>query len=89
MFLLELENGIALQVTQGEAIKMGHGAHAMMAPNGKKAYYYSNEYLKEVDLETLKSRELMWIPFSYNLPILYRRRLREQENVFLRNPVVL
>lgn len=66
LFLLELENGIALQVTQGEAIKMGHGAHAMMAPNGKKAYYYSNKYLKEVDLKTLESRELMWIPFSYN-----------------------
>lgn len=66
LFLLELETGTALQVTQGEAIKMGHGAHAMLAPDGKKAYYYSNEYLKEVDLETLESRELMWIPFSYN-----------------------
>ena len=66
LFTLELETGIALQVTQGEAVKMGHGAHAMMAPDGKKAYYYSNEQLKEVDLETLKSRELMWIPYSYN-----------------------
>lgn len=66
LFLLELATGTALQVTQGEAIKMGHGAHAMMGPDGKKAYYYSNEYLKEVDLETLESRELMWIPYSYN-----------------------
>lgn len=66
LFLLELETGIALQVTQGEAIKMGHGAYAMLAPDGKKAYYYSNEYLKEVDLETLESRDLMWIPISYN-----------------------
>lgn len=66
LFLLELETGKALQVTEGEAIKMGHGAHAMMGPDGKKAYYYSNEQLKEVDLETLESRELMWIPNSYN-----------------------
>lgn len=66
LFLLELETGTALQVTQGEAVKMGHGAHAMLAPDGKKAYYYSNEYLKEVDLDTLESRELMWIPATYN-----------------------
>lgn len=66
LFLLELETGTALQVTQGEAVKMGHGAHAMLAPDGKKAYYYSNEQLKEVDLDTLVSRELMWIPCSYN-----------------------
>ena len=66
LFLLELETGKALQVTEGEAIKMGHGAHAMMGPDGKNAYYYSNEQLKEVDLETLESRDLMWIPNSYN-----------------------
>lgn len=66
LFLLELETGKALQVTQGEAIKMGHGAHAMLSPDGKKAYYYSNEYLKEVMLDTLESRVLMRIPFSYN-----------------------
>lgn len=66
LFLLELETGKALQVTQGEAVKMGHGAHAMLMPDGKKAYYYSNEQLKEVNLETLESRELMWIPCTYN-----------------------
>lgn len=66
LFLLELETGKVLQVTQGEAIKMGHGAHAMLAPDGKSAYYYSNEQLKTVDLETLESRELMWIPFTYH-----------------------
>lgn len=66
LFLLELETGTALQVTQGEAIKMGHGAHAMMGPDGKKAYYYSNEWVKEVDLETLESRNLIEVPFSYN-----------------------
>ena len=66
LFTLELESGKMLQVTQGEAIKMGHGAHAMLDPSGKVAYYYSNEYLKAVDLRTLESRELMWIPASYN-----------------------
>lgn len=66
LFSLDLETGKAVQLTQGEAIKMGHGAHAMLAPTGKKAYYYSNEYLKEVDLDTLESRELMYIPYSYN-----------------------
>ena len=66
LFTLELETGKALQVTQGEAIKMGHGCHALMAPSGKKAYFYSNEELKVVDLETLESRSLMHIPFSYN-----------------------
>lgn len=66
LFLLELETGKALQVTQGEAIKMGHGAHAMIAPDGRHAWYYSNEWLKSVDLTTLESKELMWIPFSYN-----------------------
>lgn len=66
LFTLELETGTALQATQGEAIKMGHGAHAMIAPDGKRAYYYSNEMLKEVDLETLESKELMRIPYSYN-----------------------
>ncbi|MGI5899034.1 MAG: oligogalacturonate lyase family protein [Christensenellales bacterium] len=64
LFTLELETGKATQVTQGEAIKMGHGCHALMAPSGKKAYYYSNEELKVVDLETLESRPLMHIPFS-------------------------
>lgn len=66
LFLLELETGKALQVTEGEAIKMGHGAHAMIAPDGRYAYYYSNEWLKSVDLETLESRKLMNIPFSYH-----------------------
>lgn len=66
LFLLELETGTALQVTQGEAIKMGHGAHAMMGPDGTKAYYYSNEWVKEVDLDTLESRELMEVPCMYN-----------------------
>lgn len=66
LFLLELETGRALQVTEGEAIKMGHGAHAMIAPDGRHAYFYSNEWLKSVDLETMESRELMTIPFSYN-----------------------
>lgn len=66
LFLLELETGKAIQITEGEAVKMGHGAHAMIAPDGRYGYYYSNEYLKEVDLETLESRELMRIPISYN-----------------------
>lgn len=66
LFLLDMEKGEALQVTQGEAIKMGHGAHAMLAPDGKMAYYYSNEYLKSVNLETLESEELMKVPFMYN-----------------------
>ncbi len=66
LFLLDIEKGEALQVTQGEAIKMGHGAHAMLAKDGKMAYYYSNEYLKCVNLETLESEELMWVPFTYN-----------------------
>ena len=64
--MLDIEKGEALQVTQGEAIKMGHGAHAMLSKDGKKAYYYSNEYLKCVDLTTLESEELMKIPFLYN-----------------------
>ena len=66
LFLLELDTGKALQLTEGEAIKMGHGAHAMLREDGKKAYYYSNEYVKEVDCETLQSRELMEIPATYN-----------------------
>lgn len=66
LFLLELETGKALQLTQGEAIKMGHGAHAMLSPDGKKAYFYSNEQLKEVSIDTLETRDLMFIPFSYN-----------------------
>lgn len=66
LFLLNIETGEALQVTEGEAIKMGHGAHAVIQPDGKKAFYYSNAYLKEVNLETLQSRVLMEIPFSYN-----------------------
>lgn len=66
LFLLELETGRALQVTEGEAIKMGHGAHALIEPGGKRAFYYSNEYLREVDLETLESRDLMRIPYTYN-----------------------
>lgn len=66
LFLLDIEQGEALQVTQGEAIKMGHGAHAMLSKDGKKAYYYSNEFLKCVDLRTLESEELMRVPFTYN-----------------------
>lgn len=66
LFLLELDTGKALQLTQGEAIKMGHGAHAMLRNDGKKAYYYSNEWVKEVDCETLESTNLMYIPSSYN-----------------------
>ena len=66
LFLLELETGKALQLTQGEAIKMGHGAHAMLAPDGKTAYYYSNEELKETDIETLISKAWMHIPDTYN-----------------------
>ncbi len=66
LFLLELETGLAIQLTHGEAIKMGHGAHAMLAPDGKHAYFYSNELLKSVDLSTLETQELMEIPNSYN-----------------------
>ncbi|MEA4865135.1 MAG: oligogalacturonate lyase family protein [Sphaerochaeta sp.] len=66
LFLLELETGKALQITQGEAIKMGHGAHAMISPDGKHAFFYSNEQLKEVSLETLDTQILMEIPNSYN-----------------------
>ncbi len=66
LFLLEMETGRAVQMTQKEAIKMGHGAHAMMGPDGRKAYYYSNEWLKEVDCRTLESRPLMRIPCHYN-----------------------
>lgn len=66
LFTLELQTGKITQVTQGEAIKMGHGCHALIAPSGQKAYYYSNEELKVVDLSTLESRQLMHIPFSYN-----------------------
>ena len=66
LFLLDLEKGEALQLTEGEAIKMGHGAHAVIQPDGKKAFYYSNACLKEVNLETLESKTLMDIPFSYN-----------------------
>lgn len=66
LFLLEMESGKALQVTQGEAIKMGHGAHCMIAPSGLRAYYYSNEYVSEVDLQTLESRHLMYVPATYN-----------------------
>lgn len=66
LFLLDLETGEARKLTEGEAIKMGHGAHAMLRPDGKKAYYYSNEALKEVDCETLESRMLMRIPACYH-----------------------
>lgn len=66
LFLLDLEKGEVLQLTEGEAIKMGHGAHAVIQPDGKKAFYYSNACLKEVNLETLESKTLMDIPFSYN-----------------------
>lgn len=66
LFSLDIETGKAVQLTEGEAIKMGHGAHAMLSLTGEKAYYYSNELLKEVDLNTLESKELMWIPYSYN-----------------------
>ena len=66
LFLLNMENGSAMQITQGEAIKMGHGAHCMISPKGDKAYFYSNEYLKEVDLRTLDVRNLIYVPFSYN-----------------------
>lgn len=66
LFLLELKSARAIQLTQGEAVKMGHGAHALLAPDGKNAYFYSNEFLKSVNLETLETRELMKIPFSYN-----------------------
>lgn len=66
LFLLNLFTGKTLQVTQGEAIKMGHGAHAIINTKGSKAYYYSNEYVKEVDLTTLECHELMKIPYIYN-----------------------
>lgn len=66
LFLLDIQNGEALQLTQGEAIKMGHGAHAMLSKDAKWAYFYSNEYLKSVNLETLETSELMWVPFTYN-----------------------
>ncbi|MGN0907595.1 MAG: oligogalacturonate lyase family protein [Bullifex sp.] len=66
LFLLDMVTGSVLQVTQGEAIKMGHGAHCMISPSGDKAYCYSNEYVKEVDLKTLESRELIYVPYSYN-----------------------
>ncbi|WP_313185252.1 oligogalacturonate lyase family protein [Lacrimispora sp.] len=66
LFLLELETGKALQLTQGEAVKMGHGAHGMIAPDGKTVYYYSNEELKETDVRTLESKVLMHIPNTYN-----------------------
>lgn len=64
LFTLDLLTGNMLQLTQGEAIKMGHGCHAAIAPSGKKAFYYSNEELKEVDLKTLESRTLMRIPYT-------------------------
>ncbi len=66
LFLLDMESGKAVKLTEGEAIKMGHGAHAMLRPDGCKAYYYSNEWLKEVDCETLETRTLMRIPYQYN-----------------------
>ena len=66
LFLMDMTNGSVLQVTQGEALKMGHGAHCMISPKGDKAYYYSNEYVKEVDLKTLESRELIYVPYTYN-----------------------
>jgi len=66
LFLLDLYSFNALQVTQGEAIKMGHGSHCMISRDGKKAYYYSNEWVLEVDLRTLESRRLINIPFSWN-----------------------
>lgn len=66
LFLLELQTGKAIQLTEGEAIKMGHGAHAMLAPNGSAAYYYSNEELKSVNLSTLETKTLMTIPHLYN-----------------------
>ena len=74
LFLLELDTGKAVQLTEGEAIKMGHGAHAMLREDGKKAYYYSNEYVKEVDCSTLESRELMRIPATYNFHSLSASR---------------
>ena len=66
LFLLDLQTGKALQLTEGEAIKMGHGAHALISPKGDKAYYYSNEWVQEVDLNTLESRNLIFVPISYN-----------------------
>ena len=66
LFLLDLQTGKALQLTEGEAIKMGHGAHALISPKGDKAYYYSNEWVQEVDLSTLESRNLISVPISYN-----------------------
>ncbi len=66
LFLLDMTNGSALQVTEGEAIKMGHGAHCMISPKGDKAYFYSNEYVKEVNLQTLEVKNLIYVPFSYN-----------------------
>ena len=66
LFLLELDTGKALQLTEGEAIKMGHGAHAMLRQDGRKAYYYSNEWVREVDVETLEDRPLMNIPATFN-----------------------
>lgn len=66
LFLLELQTGHAVQLTSGEAIKMGHGAHAMLSPDGNYAYFYSNEQLKAVNLSTLQTRELMTIPNLYN-----------------------
>ena len=66
LFLLDLQTGKALQLTEGEAIKMGHGAHALISPKGDKAYYYSNEWVQEVDLNTLEIRNLIFVPISYN-----------------------
>lgn len=66
LFLLELATGKATQLTQGEAIKMGHGAHAMLAPSGKKAFFYSNTWLCCVDIETFKVEKLIQIPITWN-----------------------
>ena len=66
LFLLDLFSGKALQITEGEAIKMGHGAHALISPQGDKAYYYSNEWVQEINLTTLENRNLIRIPISYN-----------------------
>lgn len=66
LFLLDLFDGTVKQLTEGEAIKMGHGAHAMISPKGDKAYYYSNEWVKEVDISTLEERNLIQVPIIYN-----------------------
>ncbi len=66
LFLLDMHSGKAQQITQGEAIKMGHGAHCMISPRGDRAFFYSNEYVKEVRFDTLECRDLIYVPYSYN-----------------------